>query len=138
MPRLSLAEAAKLGLLPKRGRKPFKAKKRDLEGEFYAAFRRLAPANTPQPERQYRWSYPRRHKADFAWPSQKIIVEIQGGTFAKKRMGHTGASVEDDYARTNLAQRLGWVVLQYGTGAIEKRIVEVVEEIVNAIKERTT
>lgn len=135
--RLSITEAAKLGLIPKWMRKAPKQTRRDLEGEFYAAWLRLAPPNTPQPERQYRWSYPRRHKADFAWPAQKIIVEIQGGTFAKSRMGHTGASVEKDYERTNLAQRIGWVVLQYGTGAIEKRIVQIVEEIVVAIKERT-
>jgi very-short-patch-repair endonuclease len=62
----------------------------------------------PEPERQYRWSYPRRHRADFAWPRTRVLLEVEGGTWARASGHSGGAGIRKDCERLNLAQSLGW------------------------------
>lgn len=51
------------------------------------------------PARRYRW--------DFAWPGQKLLVEVQGGIWAKG--GHsTGKGITRDAEKSNLATLAGY------------------------------
>ena len=62
------------------------------------------------PGRRYRW--------DFAWPDKRVLVEINGGTYA--HMGHsTGPGIARDYEKSNLAVLAGWKVF-----AFDRRMVE--------------
>lgn len=62
--------------------------------------------------REYRFAPPRRYRFDFAWPDQKIAVEIQGGTFSGGAHSR-GARQHNDFEKNNLAVLLGWRVI-YG------------------------
>ena len=73
------------------------------------------------PEREFYFAKPRRWRFDFAWPEYKVAVEVQGGIFARTRMGHSnGAAMEDDHEKYNEAQLLGWLVLALGPKAIKR------------------
>lgn len=72
----------------------------------------------PRPEREFRFCPPRRWRFDFAWPSEKIAVEIEGGTWTNGR--HTrGRGFEQDCEKYNEAVLLGWRVLRFPTAAVE-------------------
>jgi very-short-patch-repair endonuclease len=67
---------------------------------------------------EYRFHATRRWRFDFAWPTQKIAVEIEGGTWSGGR--HTrGSGYEKDCEKYNEAVRLGWSVLRF-TGKMVK------------------
>jgi very-short-patch-repair endonuclease len=66
------------------------------------------------PEREYRISDKTKHRFDFAFVEQRILVEIQGSTWTGGR--HTrGKGYEADCRKANLAVFLGWRLLRYTT-----------------------
>ena len=55
---------------------------------------------------------PRKFRADYCWPAEKVIVEQNGGIWRKG--GHSsGRGLLRDYAKSNLAQIEGWLYLTY-------------------------
>ncbi len=69
----------------------------------------------PLPEREYRFC-DRRWRFDFAWPTYKLAVEIEGGIWNGGR--HTrGAGYKRDTEKYNRATKEGWGVLRYDTKA---------------------
>lgn len=91
----------------------------------------------PQPVPQYRFHPVRKWTLDFAWPCESggVAVEIQGGTFSRAKSGHTsGVGVQRDNEKSNAAILLGWWVLKYSSKDLDTRPVQVVEEIIEAIK----
>lgn len=78
----------------------------------------MRDAGLPEPVREYRFSPTRKFRLDFAWPAQKLGVEVQGGTWVKS--GHTtGGGLERDYEKNNLCQILGWSLLMFTRKTIE-------------------
>lgn len=75
----------------------------------------LHPVN--QPVREYRFSPTRKWRFDFAFPQQKVAVEIEGGVFANGRHNR-GFGFETDMEKYNAAVMLGWRVLRYSTGMV--------------------
>lgn len=66
----------------------------------------------PEPVREYVFAPPRKFRADWAWPLEKVIVEQNGGIWRKG--GHSsGRGLLRDYEKLNLAQVLGWRYLVY-------------------------
>jgi len=62
-------------------------------------------------EREYRFAAPRRWRFDFAWPSMKLAIEIEGGVWSAGR--HTrGKGFEADCEKYAIALVLGWRVLR--------------------------
>lgn len=97
----------------------------ELEQRFMDNSGRLPPF-----EREYKFC-DRKWRFDFAWPSIKLAVEIQGGNF--KNGGHNrGASQGRDFEKINEAQLAGWRVLQFGTKQMDS-IDEVIEVVLAAI-----
>jgi very-short-patch-repair endonuclease len=88
-------------------------------------------AGLPTPEREYRFAPPRRYRADFAYPEQKILVEVQGGIYT--RGAHSrGVGLERDYEKLNLAQLNGFRVFQFSRKMIESGVaVNMIEEVLN-------
>ena len=67
-------------------------------------------------EREWRFAPPRRFRFDFAWPAERLAVEVEGGIHMRGR--HTrAAGYESDCAKYNLAVLCGWRVLRF-TGAM--------------------
>jgi very-short-patch-repair endonuclease len=84
--------------LPQASREP-------AQNEFEDRMRQLARrAGLPQPVAQYRIG---RHRFDFAWPEQRVIVETDGwGTHGRR------AAFEDDRAKDAMLLAAGWRVLR--------------------------
>lgn len=65
-------------------------------------------------ERNYRFAKQlgRRFEADFAWPSDHLLVELQGGIWQRGKSGHTsGSGVSRDVMKAQCAAVLGYVLL---------------------------
>lgn len=70
-----------------------------------------------EPMREYAFARPRRWRFDFAWPEQKLAVEIEGGVWTNGR--HTrGSGFVADTEKYNAAALLGWKVLRFHTNAV--------------------
>ena len=69
-------------------------------------------AGLAQPIREHVALPGRRFRFDFAWPSQQLLVEVQGGTFGRGKMAHSsGMGINRDCEKHNLAVLAGWRVL---------------------------
>ena len=55
----------------------------------------------------------RRFRADFLMPNVKIIVEVNGGQYARGRHNRGGKGYETDLEKLNLAQLNGYKVIQF-------------------------
>jgi very-short-patch-repair endonuclease len=75
-----------------------------------------------EPEREYRFHDERLWRLDFAWPKQKVAVELEGGAWVQGR--HTrGQGFLNDCEKYNSATTLGWKLIRIptdwvGTGAV--------------------
>ena len=86
-------------------------------------------ARVPKPIREYRFCA-RRWRFDFAWPSYQIAVEVEGGTWSKRPMGHSSRSgIARDCEKYNAATMLGWSVLRYTTDVVLRHPVQIIEDI---------
>jgi very-short-patch-repair endonuclease len=71
----------------------------------------IQAAGLPEPDREYRFHLLRQFRFDFAWPAQRIGLEIEGGTWTGGR--HTrGAGFAGDCEKYNEATVDGWRVLR--------------------------
>jgi hypothetical protein len=81
------------------------------ESELEDRFRRLiAASNLPMPVAQYRLNDGPRIvcRADFAYPSQRVLIELDGEHFHTDRETFQG-----DRAKQNQAHALGWTVYRF-------------------------
>lgn len=73
----------------------------------------IAWAKLPEPVTEFAAINGRRFRFDLAWPKHNLLVEIQGGTFAPARSGHSsGMGINRDNEKMILAQLAGWRVFQ--------------------------
>lgn len=98
----------------------------------------------PAPETEYRFAYHhvgpgkdirkrlaaaglKDYRFDFAWPSHKLAVEVEGGSFVNGR--HTrGVGFRDDCHKYHAAMMLGWTVYRCEETLIRKgKAVEFIE-----------
>ena len=71
-----------------------------------------------EPEREFRFCE-RRWRFDFAFPAQKVAIEVDGGTWTGGR--HTsGAGFAADLVKLNRATVLGWRCLRYTSTMIRE------------------
>ncbi len=65
----------------------------------------------PWVEREYTFHHERKWRFDFAFPSVKVAMEVDGGIYSGGR--HTrGKGFENDCEKCNEAAMLGWTVLR--------------------------
>jgi very-short-patch-repair endonuclease len=77
----------------------------------------LRALGLPEPVREHYFAKPRRWRFDAAWPSLKLAVEIEGGTWVNGRHNR-GAGFEADLEKYNHAGLLGWTVLRFSGTAV--------------------
>lgn len=62
---------------------------------------------------EYKFVHFRNWRFDFAWPEQRVAVEIEGGVYMRVS-GHTSAAgYQKNCEKYNAAIEAGWVVLRY-------------------------
>ena len=66
----------------------------------------------PEPETQAMLIPGRKWRWDFAWPSKRLAVEIQGGIWTRGKHGR-GSGIVNDMDKLNAATLAGWRVLQF-------------------------
>lgn len=77
----------------------------------------------PMPTAQYRFAAPRRWTFDFAWPDQKLYVEVEGGIWIRGGGRHNrAASFEKDCEKYAEAAIRGWRGLRVTTGQVTSGI----------------
>ncbi len=81
-------------------------------------FYQIEEAKLPTPEREKEFIKGRKFRADFLWRKQRVIAEVNGGTF--RRMAHsTGEGIHRDYEKGDLATLAGWRYLNFYRTMIE-------------------
>ncbi len=89
-------------------------------------------AGGPPPEIEYRFHPPRRWRFDLAWPSHRVAVEYEGGTWTRGR--HTRpAGYSADCEKYNAAVMAGWHVLRYTAEQWRKAPGTVVDEVLELL-----
>lgn len=78
----------------------------------------LLAHDLPPDAEEYRFAPPRRFRADFAYLDARILVEVEGATYANGRHNR-GGGYESDCIKYNLAALLGWRVLRFTRAMIE-------------------
>lgn len=78
----------------------------------HALFRALVKRERlPAPEAEYRFDETRRWRFDYAWPAQRVALEVEGGVWTGGR--HTrGSGFLRDVEKYNEAAAQGWCVLR--------------------------
>ena len=100
-------------------------KKRVSEFEE-TVFNRIRWSGLKLPEREYQFIQSRRFRFDFAWPSEKVALECEGGTWVRGR--HTrGIGFQNDCHKYNLAALFGWRVLRYTPRMLD----EIIDDLKN-------
>jgi hypothetical protein len=89
---------------------------------------KLHPVN--QPVREYQFCE-RKWRFDFAWPQEKLAVEIEGGTWSNGRHSR-GSGYESDLLKYNRATALGWRVFRYTPTMVNVGIA--INDVLEALK----
>lgn len=79
--------------------------------------RQIQLTGLPEPVREYAFAKPRRWRFDFAWPEQRVALEVEGGTWSAGRHSR-GAGFELDCEKYAEAGIGGWVVIRATTGQV--------------------
>lgn len=85
-----------------------------LQRERLALFcKLLAREGVAPPVGEYLFAHPRKWRFDFAWPDQKVALEVDGGIWIKGGGRHTrGSGWLKDTEKLNTAASLGWRLLR--------------------------
>ena len=76
----------------------------------------------------------RKFRFDFAWKKERLLVEINGGTFNGGAHGR-GVGINRDYEKGNLAEKYGWRLLQFDTKMVKSGVgLEFTESILKGEK----
>ena len=81
----------------------------------------LMASKLPAPEREYRFSPPRRWRFDLAWPDRLLAAEVEGGLHIFGGGRHQRASgFEADCFKYAEAALMGWMVIRVTDGMIKR------------------
>jgi hypothetical protein len=70
--------------------------------------RQVRGCDVPEPESQWRFLHNRRFRFDFAWPKNKLALEIQGGYYSNGRHNRDPIA---DAKKANIAGLHGWTII---------------------------
>lgn len=77
----------------------------------------LSALRVPAFEREFKFDPGRRWRADFAWPDERLLVEVEGGQWIAGRH-QRGKGYFKDCDKYNAAQLNGYKVLRFTTDHI--------------------
>lgn len=106
-----------------------------LEAGF-ANLLRMVGHDLPESVREYPFHPLRKWRFDFAWPEQRLTVELEGGASERRRGRHMRAhGFQRDCEKYNAAVLAGWRVLRYTAADLASRPVQVIEEVRKALNQ---
>lgn len=110
-------------------------KRSSLERLFLALWKTFGMVKVrAEPVEQFQFHPTRNWRFDFAWPDAKVAVELEGGTWSRRKMAHnTGAGIQRDIEKYNAAVVEGWRVFRYTTKDLESRPALVIQEVANEV-----
>jgi len=71
----------------------------------------------PAPVAEFRFHPTRKWRFDFAWPAEKVAIEIDGGGYKFGGGKHMSPA---DYEKINTAQSMGWKVYRFTPAMVTK------------------
>jgi very-short-patch-repair endonuclease len=101
------------------------------ESELEAAFRLAIRAwgdGLPAPIQEYEFHLERKWRVDFAWPDQKVAVEIEGGVYSGGRHNSVRGFLGDIEKYNALAED-GWRILRFANPHVEEQPFDMIEQI---------
>lgn len=78
--------------------------------DVFAYMLHVVGRDLPEPEREYVFAPPRKWRADFCWPAQKVVVEVDGGLYTLHGGRH---NTDADREKCNTAASLGYLILHF-------------------------
>ena len=105
-------------------------KQSDLEATF-AYHLRVLGVGLPQAEREFRFHSVRRWRFDWAWPRERLAVEIDGGQWLKRGGRHNS---DKDREKLNAAAVLGWRVVRFSGGMLRRDPAGCIETVRRALE----
>lgn len=118
-------------------RTPRKRKVSSREHQFARLWEALNPqfAKYHPFQTEHRFHAERQWRFDFAWPAVMVAVEIEGGTWGRRRGRHTtGSGHQADCEKYNAAAIDGWCVLRFTSKDLQSRPAQVIDEVMEAIR----
>lgn len=101
---------------------------------YFVFLKLLTQNDIPPPIAEHRFAPPRRWRFDYAFPEQRIALEVEGGVWTRGR--HTrGSGFLKDVEKYNEAALLGWTVLRTTPDKLYSS--ETIEMLKRAIKLRS-
>ena len=88
----------------------------------------------PEPISEFKVCPERRWRFDWAFPVQRVAIEVNGGIFSRIRGRHSrGAGQLKDWEKLNHAQKLGWKVFQFSPQQMnEEKTAEFLREVLKS------
>jgi hypothetical protein len=110
-----------------------------LHASFEALVRQYNPAIYPHMEAEFQFHPTYRYRFDYCWKCWGVAVDIQGGIYINRKKGRGSghvsiAGMERDMMKINLAQSLGWIMLQISPNKIRREPDYVISMINAAIQ----
>lgn len=97
-------------------------------------WRDLSALHLPLPERQALWHPTSNYKADFLWPRERLLVEVDGGVYLRYGHHSSGKGYEYDRVRDAEALCLGYTVLRVTPSMVKDgTAVAYVERVLHAL-----
>lgn len=101
----------------------------DLENNFMFRWRVL---RGPEFVREFKFHKKRKWRFDFAWPKEKVAIEIEGGIWSGGR--HTrGFGFEKDCEKYNEATISGWRVFRITGKTVKNDTSKIIDRIVSLL-----
>ena len=90
-------------------------------------------------EREWRWCPGRRFRADFGFPAQRMMVEVEGGLFMMRGGHNSHSGITRDIEKGNLAAELGITLLRFTREMIQSgEAIRVIERMWKARAQHQT
>lgn len=95
--------------------------------------------HAPEGEREHHFHPERDWRFDFAFPTQKVAVEIDGGNRKAEIVNGRAVAVgrhtqSGDYEKLNAATALGWRVFRYTPEMLERDPAGIIEQVLKALR----
>ena len=89
----------------------------ESDGEALLRFQ-IAALKLPTPLQEYKFMPDRDYRFDFAYPNEKIGIEVEGGTLGMQGRHTRGKGYAEDCLKYNLAVLNGWKILRFTTAQV--------------------
>ena len=114
-------------------------KRSTLEHYFEISMLPLFDPEFNAPKREFMFVKGRRWRFDYAWPEQRVAVELEGGIWGNGR--HTrGSGFLEDCNKYNTAVLNGWRVLRFTINHLEDdpiQVVNIIQELLQNGRQST-